>query len=112
MNITKYPQYELYLFTLHLLMLKGQLVPDGCDERCVNSTIINGAYFSSYLFCLLWLEDVKNFRPIQINELNPNERISEHQQVRNALLNFGEKTVKYDLTKLAKLRKRADYSPH
>lgn len=90
MNITKYPQYELYLLTLHLLMLKNQLVPDGCDPRCFKSTIINRAYFSSFLYCLLWLEDVKKFKPIPVLKLAPDERISEHQQVRNALSNFGK----------------------
>lgn len=111
MDITKYPQFELYLLTLHFFMFKDQLIPDGCDERCINSTIINRAYFSSYLFCTLWLEDVKKFRPISINELNINERISEHQQVRNALYNFGEKRMKDELAQLAVLRKKADYHP-
>lgn len=39
------------------------------------------------------------------------ERISEHLQIRNALYNFGEKRVRSDLTKLASLRKKADYNP-
>lgn len=111
MDITKYPQFELYLLTLHLLMLKDRLVPDGCDPRCINSTIINRAYFSSYLYCLLWLEDVKNFKPTSILELDPEERISEHQQVRSALFDFGEKRTKEELSKLAKLRRKADYDP-
>ena len=111
MDITKYPQFELYLLTLHLLMLKNQLVPDGCDPRCINSTIINRAYFSSYLYCVLWLEDVKKFTPIPVMELEPDERISEHAQIRNALNNFGEVIVRDDLFELAKLRKKADYNP-
>ena len=92
-------------------MMKSQLIPDGCDERCINSTIINRAYFSSYLLCELWLEYVKHFVPINIMELNPAERISEHQQVRNALYNFGEKRMKDELVQLARLRKKADYNP-
>ena len=43
MDITKYPQFQLYLLTIHLLMLKNQLIPKNCDERCINSTIINRA---------------------------------------------------------------------
>lgn len=112
MDIKKYPQFQLYLLTLRLLKLKNQLIPKDCDERCINSTIINRAYFSSYLFCVLWLEDVKNFKPIPIKEFEDNEvRISEHLQVRNALYNFGEKIAKKDLDKLAHLRKKADYHP-
>ena len=79
MDITKYPQFQLYLFTLNLLRLKSLLIPKDCDDRCINSTIINRAYFSSYLFCVLWLEYVKNFRPMPLNGFkSKEERISEH----------------------------------
>ena len=111
MDIAKYPHYQLYLLTLHLLMLKDQLVPDSCENRCIDSTIINRAYFSSYLFCGLWLEDVKKFKPTPVELMDIEERISEHLQIRNALYNFGEKRVRSDLTKLAALRKKADYDP-
>ena len=110
-DVTKYPQFQLYLFTLNMLMLKNQLIPEGCDDWCIYSTIINRAYFSSFLFSELWLEYVKNFKPISVMDLDPNERISEHLQVRNALYNFGQKQVKYELSKLARLRKKADYDP-
>lgn len=112
MDITKFPQYELYLFTLNLLNLKNQLVPEGCDNRCINSTIINRAYFSSYLYCRLWLDYVKNFQVIPIREFGDDEeKVSEHLQVRNALFNFGEKTMEANLSKLSRLRKIADYDP-
>ena len=42
-------------------------------------------------------------------ELDPDERISEHKQVRNALSNFAELRIKSELLKLAALRKKADY---
>ena len=113
MNITKYPQFQLYLLTLKLLRLKNQLIPNNCDDRCINSTIINRAYFSSYLFCVLWLEYVKNFRPMPLNGFkSKEERISEHVQVRNALKDFGKKTIGYKLSKLSELRKKADYDPY
>lgn len=93
-------------------MIKDQLIPDECDDRCINSTIINRAYFSSYLFCELWLDYVKNFRPIPLNSFGiGEERISEHVQVRNALFNLGEKRIEEKLLKLAALRKKADYEP-
>ena len=113
MNISKYPQFQLYLLTLKLLRLKNQLIPNGCDERCINSTIINRAYFSSYLFCELWFEEVKKFRPIPVRDFSPDEyAISEHKQVRNALYNFDEKIAGYELKKLSSLRRIADYNPY
>ena len=112
MDMNKFPQYQLYLLTLNLLMMKDQLIPPECDDRCINSTIINRAYFSSYLFCELWLDYVKNFRPIPLNGFGiGEERISEHVQVRNALFNLGEKRIEEKLSKLANLRKKADYDP-
>ena len=112
MDITKFPQYELYLLTLNLLMLKNQLIPDNCGARCINSTIINRAYISSYLFCELWLDYVKKFKTTPINEFGDDEKkISEHVQVRNALFNFGEKIAEEKLSKLAGLRKKEDYNP-
>ena len=111
MDITKYPQFHLYLLTLNLLTLKDQLIPNACDEWCINSTIINRAYFSSYLFSALWLEDIKKFKPIHIKQLKGEDVISEHTQVRNALYNFGQMRISNDLYILSKLRKKADYDP-
>ena len=112
MDITKYPQYELQLLTLNLLNLKSQIVPENCDERCVNSTIINRAYFSSYLFCELWLDYKKQFKTVKSWEFDEDEEIiSEHKQVRNALYNYGEKKIRTELSKLALLRRKADYEP-
>lgn len=112
MNINKYPQFELYLLTLRLLKLKNQIIPKNCDERGINATIINRAYFSSYSFCELCLEYEKNFKTIKPWEFKENEeKISEHKQVRNALFQFGEKKMEEKLNKLAFLRKKADYEP-
>ena len=112
MDITKYPQYHLYLLTLHLLMLKNQLIPENCDEWCVNATIINRAYYSSYLYCELWLEYVNNFKVTKPWEFKEDEnQISEHKQVRIALSNFGENNTKVELQNLATLRQKADYDP-
>ncbi len=112
MDITKYPQYELQLLTLNLLNLKSQIVPENCDERCVNSTIISRAYFSSYLLCELWLDYEKQFKTVKTWEFDEDEEIiSEHKQVRNALYNYGEKKIKTELSKLASLRRKADYEP-
>lgn len=113
MDLTKYPQFQLRLLTLKLLMMKDKLIPNDCDERCINSTIINRVYYSSFLYCELWLDYVKNFRPIPLTEFqDTTEIISEHLQVRNALYNFGEKRIKNELKKLSFLRKKADYDPY
>lgn len=108
----KIPQFQLYLLTLHMLMLKSQLIPENCDEWCVNATIINRAYYSAYLFCELWLEDVKKFKVKHPWDFKGDEeRIGEHKQIREALDIFGEEQMKTELQKLFKLRKKADYDP-
>ena len=112
MKIEEYPQWQLYLLTLNLLLLKEQIIPENCDEWCVNATIINRAYYSSYHYCLLWLKDVKNFEPKapwKIKEKG--KRMGEHKQVRTALYRFGEEKIKKELSDLATLRKKADYNP-
>ena len=110
MNITKYPQYQLYLLTLHLLMLKNQLVPENCDDRCVNATLINRAYYSAYLYCALWLEDIKLFKPLSSWQFDENEKsISKHKQIINALYNFNEPKMGSQLSQLFDLRHKADY---
>lgn len=112
MDIAKYPQYQLYLLTLHLLTMKNQLVPKNCDERCINATLINRAYYSAYLYCSLWLEDIKRFKPLSSWQFNENEKnISKHKQIINALYNFNEPTLGSQLSQLFDLRIKADYEP-
>ena len=112
MEIEGYPQFQLYLLTLNLLMLKDKIVPKNCDEWCVNATIINRAYYSSYLYCLLWLKKIKRFEPKPPWTFEKKEkRIGEHKQVRDALYDFGEEDIKKELSDLASLRKKADYEP-
>lgn len=112
MDIEKYPQFQLYLLTLQMVMLKNQLIPENCDEWCVNASIINRAYYSAYLYCKLWLEDVKKFKVKNPWDFKDDEeRIGEHKQVREALKDFGEKTMKTELNNLFKLRQQADYDP-
>jgi len=112
MDILKYPQYQLYLLTLHLLILKNQLVPENCDERCINATLINRAYYSAYLYCTLWLEDIKQFKPLSSWQFNENEKkISKHKQIVNALYNYNEPKTGSQLSQLYDLRHKADYEP-
>lgn len=60
----------------------------------------------------MWRDYVKKFKTTPINEFGDDEKkISEHVQVRNALFNFGEKIAEEKLSKLAGLRKKADYNP-
>lgn len=112
MDITKYPQFQLYLLTLNMLMLKNQSIPKNCDEWCFNASIINRAYYSAYLYCELWLDYVNNFKVKHSWEFeSDDERIGEHKQVREALKDFGEKNMKTELLSLFKLRRKADYDP-
>lgn len=93
-------------------MMKNQLVPQNCDERCINATLINRAYYSAYLYCSLWLEDIKRFKPLSSWEFSENERnISKHKQIINALYNFNEAKIESQLSQLFDLRIKADYEP-
>lgn len=112
MDIAKYPQFQLYLMTLRMLMLKDMLLPENCDEWCVNASIINRAYYSAYLYCVLWLEDIKKFKIKHPWEFKDHEKqIGEHKQVREALKMFGEKNMQSELNDLFDLRIKADYKP-
>lgn len=94
------------------MMMKPELIPNDCDERCINATIINRAYYSAYLYCALWLEDIKKFKPLSSWEFNDNEKkISKHKQIRNALYNFNEREMSAELNDLFNLRHKADYNP-
>ena len=112
MDITKYPQYHLYLMTLHFFGIQELLLPPNCDKRCVNATLINRAYYSAYLYCVLWLEDIKKFKPIPSWAFKHDEKkISKHKQIINALNNFGEVKMGSELSQLFDLRHKADYEP-
>ena len=112
MNITSYPQFHLYLLTLHLMLIKSQLLPQNCDERCVNATIINRAYYSAYLYCVLWLEEVEGFFLLDQWEFDDDEeKISKHKQVRNALNDLNYNNLGSSLQDLFNLRFKADYEP-
>ena len=95
-----------------MFMVKNQLIPKNCDEWCVNASIINRAYYSSYQYCELWLDYVNQFKVKHAWEFeNDDERISEHKQIREALKDHGEKNMKTELFNLFKLRIKADYNP-
>ena len=112
MDITKYPQFQLYLLTLQMLMLKNMLLPKNCDEWCVNASIINRAYYSAFLYCILWLDYEKNYKIKHPWEFQEGEKqLGEHKQVREALKMFGEKNMQSELNDLFDLRIKADYEP-
>lgn len=108
----KIPSIWTAIVNLKFVKSKSKIIPENCDERCVNATIINRAYISSYLFCELWLDYEKQFKTLKPWEFEKHEEIiSEHKQIRNALYNIGEKNIESELGKLALLRKKADYEP-
>ena len=82
-NIEKYPQ--LYLLTKKLDKCKYNLIHNGCDSRCIKSTIINRAYYSVYLYTEEWLWDNYRFKPKHKLDFSNDYFITEHQQIRNEL---------------------------
>lgn len=113
MDISKLPQFQLYLFTLLMLRFRKRLIPANCDVRCVDSTIINRAYYSSYLFCQRWLLEVHGHELKSKKEFSKGTKfITEHSQVRRALKKYGQKSLSTILFKLAQLRNKADYYPY
>lgn len=113
MNLRECSQFHLYLLTLHLMKIKEQLIPQNSNERWAYGTIINRAYYSSYLYCELWLKHVKQFKTKHPWEYKKGEkRLGEHKQIRNALYDFGKENMKSELNNLAKLRNKADYHPN
>lgn len=112
MDITKYPQYELYSFAELLFLKKDDLIPEKFNRRCVYSTIINRCYYSSYLYSLEWLFEKFGFKPRPPEDFDKNERfITEHKQVRDTLKEKNFSAISYELADLAILRKKADYDP-
>ena len=60
----------------------------------------------------MWLDYEKQFKILEPWEFDDGEDIiSEHKQVRRALFNFGKTSTGHELSKLASLRKKADYEP-
>ncbi len=111
MKIEKYPQYQLFIFTKSLNEKRDDLVPADCDNRCVYGTIINRAYYSAYTYASEWLSDngfkLKHKEDFQ----NPEDYVSEHKQVRDALKEHDKSVSKNRLYKLSQLREKADYRP-
>lgn len=110
-NIKKSPQYDLYRLTKKLFLNKDKLVPKNADNRCIDSTIINRAYYSSYLLAEEWLRDKFNFKVKHPLDFDNGEKvISEHEQIKFELIRHCYKAGDY-LYKLGKLRIKADYNP-
>ena len=111
MDITKYPQYELYTFTELLFSKKEDFISD-CGCRCVYSTIINRCYYSSYLYSLEWLFEKFKFKPRPPEDFDKDEKfVTEHKQVRDALKEKNFSAISSELMDLAMLRQKADYDP-
>ena len=112
-TIEKYPQYQLYKFTLLLKENKAMFVKPEIESRAVDGTLINRAYYSAYSYALLWLEETHKFKFKEKWEYESagEKYITEHQQVSKALKDYGQKKSSQYLYDLHKLRKKADYNP-
>lgn len=111
MNIEKYPQYQLYKFTLLLEENKAMYVKPDIESRAVDGTIINRAYYSAYSYALLWLEEISGFKLKQKWEYEAEGKkyVSEHRQVRDCLIKYEKMKASKNLYELHRLRKKADY---
>lgn len=110
MKIKEYPQYKLYKFTKLLNHNKEKFQKPYTGKRAVNGTIINRAYYCSYSYALLWLEEHR-FKPKKKweYEMEGEDFKTEHRQVRDLLKMFNKENASDDLFELHKLRKKADY---
>ncbi|MDO5828206.1 MAG: hypothetical protein Q4Q19_08095 [Methanobrevibacter sp.] len=78
--------------------------------RCVKSTIINRAYYSSYSLASEWLNYNFDFQIKPPKKFKNNRYfVSGHIQVLKALFKIGKKSSHKNLTRLKGLRTKADY---
>ena len=109
-NIEKSPQYDLYRLTKNLYLNKEKIVPENADMRCVISTIINRAYYSSYSLASEWLDFYFDFQIKPPRKFKRNKPfISGHVQVLNALFKYEKEESHLNLGRLKDLRTKADY---
>ncbi|MDO5827316.1 MAG: hypothetical protein Q4Q19_03540 [Methanobrevibacter sp.] len=108
-NIEKSPQYDLYRLTKKLNLNKEKLVPKNADSRCVKSTIINRAYYSSYSLASEWLNYNFDFQIKSPKDYYGKKFYSGHVQVLKALFKYGKIKSHTDLGRLKRLRTKSDY---
>ncbi|WP_409200930.1 hypothetical protein [Methanobrevibacter sp. DSM 116169] len=113
LDIKNYPQYQLSIFTMHLYNNGHILIPKNCETRCIDSTIINRAYYASFLYCKEWLEDTDpNFRIRPKIAFDFDEKyVTEHEQVLFEL-KCKNLLVYNKLSSLKEYRRVADYEPY
>ena len=112
-NVQESPHFGLFEFTKILNSKKEELTPEGYDTRCVDSTIINRCYYSSYNYAIEWLKERYDFVPMKKHEYDdPKKYKSEHKQVQDALAQYNKVDVRNKLRALFILRKKADYNPY
>lgn len=108
-NVEKSPQYDLYRLTKKLNLNKDKLVPKNADSRCVKSTIINRAYYSSYSLACEWLNYNFDFQIKSPKNYYGKKFYSGHVQVLKALFKHGKNESHMDLGRLKRLRTKSDY---
>lgn len=78
--------------------------------RCVKSTIINRAYYSSYSLASEWLDFYFDFQIKPPGKFKNNRPfVSGHIQVLKALFKYEKKDANFYLGRLKDLRTKADY---
>ena len=100
----------MYRLTKKLNLNKEKLVPKNADSRCVKSTIINRAYYSSYSLASEWLNYNFDFQIKSPRKFKNNRPfVSGHIQVLKALFKYEKKDANFYLGRLKDLRTKADY---
>ena len=104
-------ELDLQKHTRLLDKKQDQLIPKNCKARCIRSTIINRAYYSTFLYVKKYLKQKK----LKIQEpkyyiRNHKKVITEHQQVINLLAEENE-DISEELKLLKKMRNKSDYHP-
>lgn len=99
----------------HTLLLKEKqydLIPKNSGHRCIRSTIINRAYYPTFLFVGKYItEKGIKIHDIKYYKINHKKFVTEHQQVIDGL-NQKNKYLSSILFKLKNLRIDADYYPN
>ena len=100
----------MYRLTKNLYLNKEKIVPENADMRCVKSTIINRAYYSSYSLASEWLDFYFDFQIKSPRKFKNNRPfVSGHIQVLKALFKYEKKDANFYLGRLKDLRTKADY---
>lgn len=108
-DLSTLKEYHIYLLVKKLLETDFEFT-DSDSEEVYYRTIINRAYYASFLLSKYYLEIIKREIIKDPDEFASDEKfIPEHTQVIKLLNNRGTRSLSSKLSELKSLRKDADY---